>query len=597
MTAVFLKEIRLLIRSPKAFYLLLATLFMVGGTLALQWLSLIQGADLVSRRATLGREFFTLVSTVQLCVMGLTSAMMSAAAMSVEREEGTLEMLLATGLPRARVLLGKWLAAVTYQLVVAGCLLPILTLVFQLGGVGSAELLHACSLTVMTVLVYAMLGLALSCKCRRTGTALMATFAGLLLLNLLLPLFLLLFTGGLLFPNSFSPGKASVGLSDFILFSPSPLLAWLHQIGFMQGLAGAAPRVANPLLNPVFHGHLIFQALLFVYALRLGLRHMRRLSESADTPYYTGQLTRTNTPQIAPTPWIFFRAWKIGDGQSPVYVKDLIYWLEGRTAALAVVMTLFAIVSLGLIIPAIELDPLEFIKYLGATVLTLLLLAIPLFAAPAISRERESRTLDLLCATPLTAAAIVRAKFFAALQVVATLALPLLAMPLAIRGIMFLLGIGEHDSLSAWGTIRFSRGFLVPSLLLLLPVAAFSAFFIALAIYCSSRQRRSLPALLQSYLAMVFLIFMPIPIHAALAFLQSELASAAFGLALPIVNPYEFFFQGRPQLPYAVPLDPSVGPLPTAIGMALHAAAVLALAALLLRAAARRLRHERRRAA
>lgn len=600
MIAVFLKEIRILLRSRKAFWMLLATLTLVGGALGLQWLEFVSDDSGIKNRASLGRLFFLSVAVIQMIVMSLSAALMSATAITAERESGTLELLLATGLPRARLLLGKWAAAVFFQLLVTACLLPVMALVFQLGGVGTDEFCFVTAMTALAVLTYAMLGLAASCKRRKSTSAIVFTMLMLTLLVLLLPwglALLFVFAMGMDDPSKMDQTFAFANLTKVIFIASSPLTTWLYHRDL---ISPASPGVM--ILTPAFIGHACFQGMIILLALRSARRGLGRVEQAADDPLPAAMAPAGDLPADWPVPPRTTRPQprEITDRQDPVQVKEFNDWMEGRTSSLTAMITLCILISLPLTYVALKGDPRFVVQALGGTITTILMLAIPLFTAPTIAREREEKTFELLRAAPLSAWRLVQAKFRAVRMMAMLLCLALAAAPIGTR----MLGLGAivlaGQSLPPeWGEDGVLPNLLGPTLLLALPVFAFASLYGAMGIYCSSRQRRSLPALLQTYLLIGLLLFLTLLAIPGIEMLGQSLgfrhpADWLAGILASLINHFMYFTHDFPQPARTLHVTGHRSFIETALWMAAHAAVVLGLASLLLRAAARRVAREGR---
>lgn len=521
MIAMIAKEIRILLRSRKAFWFMELALLVVGSFFSFYWTVMSQSAmTQVNQRVMLGRTFFMIVSVVQLCAMGLISPLMASTTVTIERENKTLDLLLATGLSRLRLLLGKWFATIYYQLVLLLCLLPILSLVFQLGGVVLDEYLFAAAMITLTVLTYGMLGLACSCIFRRSTGALVATLMLVLLLACGLPLLLgLLASLDFIDSDSFSApfrGRLNSATNpiDYLFWSVSPVMAWVQHLARLDlGSAAAAKLNHSWLSDPRFVAHLIFQGALFLVSLWLAWRGFgHRIHERSGNAKAAisdpAELTRRRHR------WPYYlidplrRAQAIGDRQNPVYVKEQRVGVLARPHVLIRVGYLCLPLSAVILSPFFEGDIRKLLQGPGAYILTLVMLIVPIFAATALSREREEGTMDLLRTTPLRPGQIVCAKFLITLRFAAVMILGLLFMPLLVRLIATL----YHPRL--WdGGAAFLGGlwdnFLLPAGRLGVTLFSFSAFFIAVGIYFSSRQRRNMGAITVTYLTLALAAFLP----------------------------------------------------------------------------------------
>ena len=120
---VVAKELRTLLRSRKAFLTLMLVLVAAGGSFVLMWQT---GSNLggILGRAQVARWLYRTLSSVQIFAFALISVVFTATSITSERERKTLDLLLASGLSRAGVLVGKWISCIAYQFLVFLCLLP-----------------------------------------------------------------------------------------------------------------------------------------------------------------------------------------------------------------------------------------------------------------------------------------------------------------------------------------------------------------------------------------------------------------------------------------------------------------------------------------
>lgn len=129
-----------------------------------------------------------LLVTILLCP-GLT-----AAAISGERERGTLDLLFLTPISAPALVLGKFFGAIGQFLLVVFSGAPIVSVVFLYGGVTPADLALGLALLVATGVCYAALGFLASCLFRRTAVAMAWAYGFMLCALILLPFGLLVLT-------------------------------------------------------------------------------------------------------------------------------------------------------------------------------------------------------------------------------------------------------------------------------------------------------------------------------------------------------------------------------------------------------------------
>ena len=136
--------------------------------------------------------FFDIVYIFQL-VLGLLAILIASETISGEKEEGTLRLMLTTHVSRAQVLVGKVLAGLT-TLAIPTALGFILLTILLLGTehieVGTGEWLRVgllFGLSLLYLLVFYLLGLAISCATHRSATSLVYALFTWALLAIMLP--------------------------------------------------------------------------------------------------------------------------------------------------------------------------------------------------------------------------------------------------------------------------------------------------------------------------------------------------------------------------------------------------------------------------
>ncbi len=136
--------------------------------------------------------FFDIVYIFQL-VLGLLAILIASETISGEKEAGTLRLMLTTHVSRAQVLVGKVLAGLT-TLAIPTALGFILLLILLLGTehieVGVGEWVRVgllCALSLLYLLVFYLLGLAISCATHRSATSLIYALFTWALLAIMLP--------------------------------------------------------------------------------------------------------------------------------------------------------------------------------------------------------------------------------------------------------------------------------------------------------------------------------------------------------------------------------------------------------------------------
>ena len=136
--------------------------------------------------------FFDIVYIFQL-VLGLLAILLASETISGEKEEGTLRLMLTTNVNRAQVLIGKILAGLTTLAIPTALgfiLLTILLLGIENIEVGISEWVRVgllFALSLLYLLVFYLIGLAISCATHRSATSLIYALFTWALLVIVLP--------------------------------------------------------------------------------------------------------------------------------------------------------------------------------------------------------------------------------------------------------------------------------------------------------------------------------------------------------------------------------------------------------------------------
>jgi ABC-type transport system involved in multi-copper enzyme maturation permease subunit len=131
-----------------------------------------RGADRFLLGLTLGQ-----IVLLVLCVPGV-----AAVAVSGEREQNTLEMLYASRLKPGQIIAGKLAMAVGYPLLLLVMALPFVALLNWRGDVRGGDLLWAYVILLVTAVFLAVVSLAISAWSRQSATALVISYAVVLVL-------------------------------------------------------------------------------------------------------------------------------------------------------------------------------------------------------------------------------------------------------------------------------------------------------------------------------------------------------------------------------------------------------------------------------
>lgn len=128
---------------------------------------------------TIKQDFITFYSVLFGLEFGLVIFVVPAitgGTISGERDHGTLDLLLATALGPYRIIMGKLISVVSKLLIYVISSLPILALVFTMGGAGLADLLRYMLLILLTSLYIGSFGVFMSVIFKKTSTAMAVTY-------------------------------------------------------------------------------------------------------------------------------------------------------------------------------------------------------------------------------------------------------------------------------------------------------------------------------------------------------------------------------------------------------------------------------------
>jgi ABC-type transport system involved in multi-copper enzyme maturation permease subunit len=507
MRALVMKEVRTLLASRKSFWLLFTLSLIISGYFIIFWQNNALSIT-VSTRALFSRRIFSSLYMIQYCGLGLISAVMASATVTTERENKTIDLLLATQLSREQVVLSKWFSNIVYQLVLYASLLPVQALTFQLGGVGLDDYLMAALLVTAAIASYGMVGLAVSCHVQRTVTALLASVGVSAAIGLILPAF------------SF----------------------------FSMGANGAVSGV--PL---VFY--LFMMALVFIVAWRIawsGLARRDTFKPAIAKPVIDDQ----RILEERRTTWPFYlidplaRPQDIADHQNPVYIKEQRVSPLGRLDINIRLCYAAMFLSFVLVLSNQLGGSFTAFRNIAQGEISFIILFVPVLAATSISKEYEENTIRLLIATPLSPSGIIWAKFRLALRFLAILCCSLAIVPAAFHMGMAFTGNGSRNP-GGWIVPIIALVKITPSLL------AWSALYAAVSLLCSSLCRRNVTAIVASYVSLLVLAASPSIIGFLVNLLESgdsgrpgTLTGVAVALLegfryyiCPLLSPY-FYFSG-----------------------------------------------------
>ena len=188
--AVGVKELRGRMRGRRAFVILTLYLVLLAG---FGWMvELIMertyttgfGGNATFATAAVGQGIFVSILMLETLLVAFLAPMATAGSISLEREKQTLEMLAATPITSAAIVIGKLLSALIYVWLLIAASIPLTAVVFVFGGVAPDDLLHGYLVLIFTALGLGAFGLLCSSLVKRTQAASAITIFGVLALSI-----------------------------------------------------------------------------------------------------------------------------------------------------------------------------------------------------------------------------------------------------------------------------------------------------------------------------------------------------------------------------------------------------------------------------
>ena len=160
------KEIRTRMRGKTVFIVENLYLLLIAGVLLLVFYLSSQAGEYLGWNV--GRTVFQTITVLQAVLLVLVSPSIVASSITLEREQKTFDILLATPLSERKIIWNKLLAAISYFLLLIVISVPLLCICFILGGISPGEILLAYLVTLLSVMVYGAIGLYFSVIFKRT---------------------------------------------------------------------------------------------------------------------------------------------------------------------------------------------------------------------------------------------------------------------------------------------------------------------------------------------------------------------------------------------------------------------------------------------
>ena len=488
---VLQRELLVNLRMTRAFVLLLVYVALLGVVVWVAWPQQ-QRLDLTDSQEA--QKLVNLFFLGQYVLLSLMAPSFAAGTISGEKERRTYEMLLASPMRPAAIVVGKLLASLSHLAVLVFCSLPIVMLCLPLGGVSLWEVLATYFAMAASVITFGMISLASSSYFSRSVAAEVVSYL------LILPLTL----AAVLFYRVLQD-MATFRLVLLVVFFPPGCLALCLVL---------MKTISRRLMHPP----------------DVGAEGQDVVNLEEEQREAVGMVIRSEQwPDrlFAPKTRVDFMA----DGANPIYDKEMRSELFGHgTLMLRLVIQLSMVLALFIMAVCLYVQPQLAAWYVGYVLLFNMLVG-PVFAAGAITSERERQTLELLLTTTASPWQIIHGKLLSSLRISVVLTV-FLVWPLALSSV-----------LPPW-TYRHDIPTMVGYILIILVTCLTTT---TMAIFCSVVFRKTSVALMTSYLAIILLFFLPVLVNvfAGMFFYDSQ-----FRQALP-----DFLFTSPFMAAFSLPLS------------------------------------------
>jgi len=188
--AIGVKETRGRMRGKRAFIVLTIYLVLLAGFAAMVEIFVERtfqtgfGGSAAFASAVIGQSIFVallMLMTLQVVFLAPSS---TASGISLEREKQTLELLIATPISSAAIVIGKLLSALVWVFLLIAASIPLMAVVFVFGGIGPETVLAGYLVLLATALGLGSFGLACSSLVKRTTASTAISIFGVLAITI-----------------------------------------------------------------------------------------------------------------------------------------------------------------------------------------------------------------------------------------------------------------------------------------------------------------------------------------------------------------------------------------------------------------------------
>lgn len=127
---------------------------------------------------------FDILTIAELVMVFLVVPVFTAGAISMERERQTLDVLISTGVSPFKLVVEKLLSTVALVAIMGFASLPILAIVYSVGGVGINQIIGVVLLMIAAAILFGSIGIFFSTICNTTMVAIVSTYVTMILIFL-----------------------------------------------------------------------------------------------------------------------------------------------------------------------------------------------------------------------------------------------------------------------------------------------------------------------------------------------------------------------------------------------------------------------------
>ena len=175
-------------------------------------------------------SIYAIITAIEYTLLLFITPGITAGSIAGEREKQTLDLLLTSKMTTKSIIRGKLWASIGLLMLLAISSLPVIGIVFAIGGITFMNVLHFMVLLITTAIFIGSIGIFFSCICKRTTMSTVCTYTTLLIITI---------------------GLASLMLGEHIMEPLLGVQSDMYNGNTTLGI-GVGPPILLLLLNPVF---------------------------------------------------------------------------------------------------------------------------------------------------------------------------------------------------------------------------------------------------------------------------------------------------------------------------------------------------------